>query len=141
MRQHKKIKIVIGNDHAGTNLKKEIVACLTKNKDLEVIDYGTSSYDSVDYPTFGFAVACAIQNNFSDLGIVICGTGVGIANAVNRYQNVNCMVVEHEALIQDNWKLIPINVIAFGARVSNISIVFAILKKFFSLYKIFLEIT
>lgn len=83
------MKIAIGNDHAGPEYKKAIVELLTK-KGIEVINYGTDTTDSVDYPDFGHKVALDVADNNVDFGIVICGSGNGIAMTANKHQNVRC---------------------------------------------------
>ena len=66
------MKIAIGNDHAGVDYKKAIVAFL-ESKGIEVLNCGTDTSESVDYPDFGHAVAKVLEENKADLGIVICG--------------------------------------------------------------------
>ncbi|WP_042343301.1 RpiB/LacA/LacB family sugar-phosphate isomerase, partial [Capnocytophaga canis] len=72
------MKIAIGNDHAGPAYKKAIVDYL-ESRSIEVINFGTDTFDSVDYPDFGHKVAEAVTSKQVDLGIVICGSGNGIA--------------------------------------------------------------
>lgn len=79
--------IAIGNDHAGTDYKKAIVQYLEK-QNIKVINFGTDTYSSVDYPDFGHPVAMAVKQNQADLGIVICGSGNGIAMTVNKHQGI-----------------------------------------------------
>jgi ribose 5-phosphate isomerase B len=81
------MKISIGNDHAGPEYKKAIVAML-EAKGHEVTNYGTDSEDSVDYPDYGHAVAKDVSETKADFGIVICGSGNGIAMTVNKYPKV-----------------------------------------------------
>ena len=81
------MKIAIGNDHAGPEYKKAIVQFL-ESKGHEVTNYGTDSSDSVDYPDFGHAVAKDVSEGKADFGIVICGSGNGIAMTVNKYPKV-----------------------------------------------------
>lgn len=85
------MKIAIGNDHAGVETKNAIVAYL-KGKGLEVENFGTDSNDSVDYPDFGHAVGTAVASGEATLGIVICGSGNGIAMTVNKHAGVRCAV-------------------------------------------------
>jgi ribose-5-phosphate isomerase B len=85
------MKIAIGNDHAGVETKNAIVAYL-KGKGIEVENFGTDSNDSVDYPDFGHAVGTAVASGEATLGIVICGSGNGIAMAVNKHAGVRCAV-------------------------------------------------
>lgn len=81
------MKIAIGNDHAGPDYKKAIVQYL-ESKGHQVTNYGTDTIDSVDYPDFGHAVATAVSEGKVDYGIVICGSGNGIAMTVNKHQKV-----------------------------------------------------
>ncbi|WP_454976512.1 ribose 5-phosphate isomerase B [Capnocytophaga bilenii] len=85
------MKIAIGNDHAGVETKNAIVAYL-KGKGIEVENFGTDTNDSVDYPDFGHAVGTAVASGEAALGIVICGSGNGIAMTVNKHAGVRCAV-------------------------------------------------
>ena len=79
--------ISIGNDHAGPNYKKAIVQFLEK-QGHQIINHGTDTFDSVDYPDFGHPVAEDVANKKADFGIVICGSGNGIAMTVNKHQEI-----------------------------------------------------
>ena len=81
------MKIAIGNDHAGPDYKKAIIEML-RAKEYEISNYGTDTFDSVDYPDFGHPVAKDVSEGKVDFGIVICGSGNGIAMTVNKHQNV-----------------------------------------------------
>ncbi|MEZ4857370.1 MAG: ribose 5-phosphate isomerase B [Flavobacteriaceae bacterium] len=79
--------IAIGNDHAGPDYKQAIVAYL-KQQGHEVINYGTDSFESVDYPDFANPVAKSVNNKEVDYGILICGSANGVAMTANKYPNV-----------------------------------------------------
>ena len=81
------MKIAIGNDHAGPAYKQAIVAHLEK-QGHEIINHGTDSFESVDYPDFGHLVAQHVANKIADFGIVICGSGNGIAMTANKHQAI-----------------------------------------------------
>lgn len=81
------MKIVIGSDHAGFSLK-EFLKKYFSEKGYVVIDKGTYSTDSVDYPDYGHAIANAVLNNECDFGIAICGSGNGINMAVNKHKGI-----------------------------------------------------
>ena len=81
------MKIAIGNDHAGTVYKFEILSYL-QSISTEVINYGTNEDDSVDYPDFVHPVAKDVNTNAVDFGILICGSGNGVAMTANKYSNV-----------------------------------------------------
>ena len=81
------MKLAIGNDHAGSDLKKKIVNLL-EDQNIEVVNYGTDQNESVDYPDFAHPVGKSIQENKVDLAIVICGSGNGVNMVVNKYSKV-----------------------------------------------------
>jgi len=83
--------ISIGNDHAGTNHKKEIEKEL-KKIGIEVINKGTDNEESVDYPDLAHPVAEDVKNKKADLGIVICGSGNGVAMAANKHKNIRAAI-------------------------------------------------
>jgi len=80
-------KIAIGSDHAGFDLKQEIISYL-KNKGIGVEDKGTYSGERVDYPDYGHAVAVSVVNKEVEFGILMCGTGNGIAMAANKHHGI-----------------------------------------------------
>lgn len=87
------MKIGLGCDHGGYNLKLEIIKHL-QSKGVECVDYGTNNdLDSVDYPIYGESVANAVLNKDVDYGIVCCGTGIGISLAANKVPGIRCAVV------------------------------------------------
>ena len=81
------MKISIGNDHAGTDYKKEIVKYLQKKK-IEVINNGTDNNESVDYPDFIHPVAEQVEKKESSFGIIICGSGNGANMTANKHQKI-----------------------------------------------------
>lgn len=81
------MKIAIGNDHAGTSYKNAIVNLL-KKEGYEIINFGTNTNESVDYPDFIHPVASAVNNREVDLGIILCGSGNGANMTANKYKNV-----------------------------------------------------
>ncbi|TKD65130.1 RpiB/LacA/LacB family sugar-phosphate isomerase [Flavobacterium sp. ASW18X] len=98
------MKIAIGNDHAGTDYKLAIVGLL-KSKGIEVVNYGTDSTDSVDYPDFTHPVAEDVEKGIVDFGIVVCGSGNGAAMTINKHQGVRgalCWTKEITALAREH---------------------------------------
>ena len=81
------MKIAIGNDHAGTEYKFAVVEYL-KSRNIEVTNYGTDEESSVDYPDFVHPVAQDVDAKKVDFGILICGSGNGVAMTANKYENV-----------------------------------------------------
>ena len=113
------MKISIGNDHAGPNYKKAIVIFLESNG-FEIINHGTDSFESVDYPDFGHLVALDVENKVSEFGIVICGSGNGIAMTVNKHQSVRaalCWTKEIASLARQHNDA---NIISIPARFTSI---------------------
>lgn len=114
-----KMKISIGNDHAGPDYKKAIVAML-ESKGHTVTNHGTDTADSVDYPDFGHPVAIDIENGNADLGVVICGSGNGIAMTVNKHQGIRaalCWTKEISALARQHNNA---NIVSIPARFTSI---------------------
>ena len=83
----KNYKIAIGADHAGFELKEKVVGWL-KDLQPDLKDIGTFSNDSVDYPDFAHAVAGEVEKGNYDLGILICGTGIGVDMTANKHQGI-----------------------------------------------------
>jgi len=113
------MKISIGNDHAGPEYKKAIVSFLEKNGH-QVTNHGTDSEASVDYPDFGHPVATDVETGNVDLGIVICGSGNGIAMTVNKHQGIRaalCWTKEIAALARQHNDA---NIISIPARFTSI---------------------
>lgn len=81
------MKIAIGADHAGIDLKAKVKAVL-ENRQIDVIDFGTNTKDSVDYPDYGFKVARAVVDGEADKGIAICWTGSGMVITTNKVKGV-----------------------------------------------------
>ncbi len=90
-----KEKIVIGSDHAGFDMKETVCRHLTE-KGFTVIDAGTCSSESVDYPDFGVAVARGVSTGEFSRGIVICGSGVGMAIVANKFPGIRAVVALDE---------------------------------------------
>ena len=87
------MKIAIASDHRGYKLKQEIIENL--QKEYQIIDLGTNSEESVDFPKYGIALGEVIKNKKADLGIAICGTGIGISIAVNKVKGVMCAKISN----------------------------------------------
>jgi ribose 5-phosphate isomerase B len=113
------MKISIGNDHAGPDYKHAIVEMLIA-KGHEVTNYGTDSVDSVDYPDFGHKVATDVSEGKADFGIIICGSGNGIAMTANKHPKVRaalCWMKEIAALARQHNDA---NIISIPARFTSI---------------------
>ena len=110
------MKIAFGCDHGGYDLKEDVMEFL-KSRGIEVLDFGTHSTASVDYPDYGRAVGEAVQSKEADLGIVICGTGIGIALAANKVEGIRAAVVSDTFSARMARMHNNANVLAFGSRV------------------------
>jgi len=123
------VKIAIGADHAGFNLKEEIKKHLEK-KGIAVIDKGTYSTESVDYPDFGEAVAEAVVQKEVDFGIVICGTGIGISIAANKVPGIRAALCSDTFSAHSAREHNDANVLALGARVVGVGLALDIVDTF-----------
>ena len=110
------MKIVIGNDHAGVGLKNTIKAFL-EEKGYEVINVGTDTTESVDYPVYGEKVGRCVADGKADLGIAICGTGLGISLAANKVRGIRACVCSEPYTAVMSRRHNNCNVLCFGARV------------------------
>ena len=113
------MKIAIAADHAGFAMKKEIAEWL-RQTGHEVLDLGTNSAESVDYPKFGAKLASAIASGEAQRGIALCGSGIGISIAINREPKCRCARVDDllsAALAREHNDA---NVLALGARMIGI---------------------
>ena len=110
------MRVALGSDHGGYELKKVILKHL-EAQGLEVEDFGTHSSDSVDYPKYGFSVGNAIIKGEADLGIVICGTGQGMAIAANKIAGIRAAVCSDTFSARMARAHNNANVLSLGARV------------------------
>ena len=110
------MKIGIGNDHSALEMKKEIIAFL-EEKGHEVVDYGTNSAESCDYPVYGEIVPRAVAACEVEQGILICGTGLGISLAANKVKGIRAAVCSEPFTAKMARAHNNCNILAFGARV------------------------
>ena len=110
------MKIGIGNDHSALEMKKEIIAFL-EEKGHQVVDYGTASEESCDYPIYGEIVARAVASGEVEQGILICGTGLGISLAANKVKGIRAAVCSEPFTAKMARAHNNCNILAFGARV------------------------
>ena len=113
------MKISIGNDHAGPDYKKAIVQFL-EEKGYTILNHGTDTFDSVDYPDFGHEVAYDVQMKKADFGIVICGSGNGIAMTANKHQDVRAALCWTKEIAELARQHNDANVISIPARFTSI---------------------
>lgn len=109
------MKIAIGSDHAGYELKEAVKKKLGEDG-VEVKDFGTHSSDSVDYPDFGHPVADDVTSGMADLGIVICGSGNGINMTVNKHRNIRAALCWNTELAELARQHNNANILSLPAR-------------------------
>ena len=110
------MKVGISNDHAAVELKNSVMEHL-KKEGYEVVNYGTDSHESYDYPIAGATLAKAIQNKEVDFGIAICGTGVGISIACNKHKGIRACCCSEATSARLTREHNDANIICFGARI------------------------
>ncbi len=123
------MKIAIGNDHAAVEMKHQIADYL-KELGHEVLNMGTDTCESCNYPEYGEKVGRAVVNGEADCGVLICGTGVGISIAANKVKGVRaavCSDVTTAHLVKEHNNA---NIIAFGARIVGIELAKDIVKAY-----------
>ncbi len=123
------MKIAIGSDHAGYDLK-EVIKNYLIEKGYEVVDTGTNSRESVDYPIFGENVAETVAKGEADRGIVICGTGIGISISANKVKGIRAALCTNEYMARMARKHNDANVLALGARVLGVDLALSIVETF-----------
>ena len=112
---NKKI-LSIGCDHAAYHLKLKLIPYL-EEKGYEILDVGTDSPDSCDYPVFAKRVCENIQNGVCELGILICGTGIGMSMAANKHRGIRAAVCSDTFSARATRQHNNANVLCFGERV------------------------
>jgi ribose 5-phosphate isomerase B len=124
------MKVAIGSDHAGFEVKDQIKGILSE-LGIEALDLGTNSTESVDYPEFGARVGKAVASGEAEQGIVICGSGTGIAIAANKVNRVRAVQAWREEVARLAREHNDANVIAIGARVLSSEQIDKIIRAWF----------
>ncbi len=110
------MKLAIASDHGGFHLKKAVLRLLDSRK-IEYVDLGVTSEDSVDYPDYAAQVAQRVASGQADGGILVCGTGIGMAITANKFKGIRAAVVTDPYTAQMSKEHNDSNVIALGGRV------------------------
>ncbi len=121
------MKIVIGCDHAGYDMKEKVKQYLV-NRSYSIIDVGTASNKSVDYPYYGHEIGKKVAEDKVFKGIAICGSGIGISIAANKVKGIRaalCTSTEHAIMSR---KHNDANILAFGARFTDIDLIKSITR-------------
>jgi len=123
------MRIAIGSDHGGFNLKNEIVKHL-EAKGIEHNDFGTLTKESCDYPEFALKVAEEVANKNYDLGILVCGTGIGISIAANKVPGIRAAVCGDTFSAHACREHNNANILALGERVVGVGLALDIVETF-----------
>ncbi len=121
------MKLAIGSDHAGYLLKENIKEYLSEN-DIEFTDFGTFKEESSDYPEYAYKVGNAIIGHEADMGILICGTGMGMCISANKIKGIRAAVVYSQQTAELSRLHNNTNVICFGSRTLKDTEAIALLK-------------
>ncbi len=113
------MQISIGNDHAGTFYKEKIVEFL-KDKGYKIINHGTDSEESVDYPDFIHPVAEDVENGKSNFGIIICGSGNGASMTANKHQGIRSALCWNNEIVELARQHNNANILSIPARFVSI---------------------
>ena len=123
------MKIGIANDHASVEMKQQVVVYL-KEKGYDVVNYGTDSTESCDYPVYGEKSGHAVVSGEVDFGIAICGTGLGISLAANKVHGIRAAVCSEPYTARLSRQHNNANILAFGSRVIGIELAKMIIDEF-----------
>ena len=123
------MKIGIANDHASVEMKQQVEAYL-KEKGYDVVNYGTDSTESCDYPVYGEKIGHAVASGEVDFGIAICGTGLGISLAANKVHGIRAAVCSEPYTARLSRQHNNANILAFGSRVIGIELAKMIIDEF-----------
>lgn len=122
-------KITVGCDHAACELKAQVIEHL-RARGIEVIDVGTHSSDSCNYPDYAHALCKNIQDGVTELGILICGTGIGMSMAANKHKGIRAAVCSDTFSARLTRQHNDANVLCFGARVVGMGLAFDLVDNF-----------
>ena len=122
-------KITIGCDHAACELKAQVIEHL-KERGIESIDVGTYSSDSCNYPDYAHKVCKNVQDGVTELGILICGTGIGMSMAANKHKGTRAAVCSDTFSARLTREHNNANVLCFGARVVGMGLAFDLVDNF-----------
>jgi ribose 5-phosphate isomerase B len=123
------LPIVIASDHAGFSLKEQVKKHL-EEKGIEYKDLGTNSAESVDYPEYASKLCKEIQEGRSDLGILVCGTGIGMSMVANKHKGIRAACVSDVFSAKATRMHNDANVLCFGERVVGAGLAFELVDAF-----------
>ena len=126
---NQKLKISLGSDHGGLNLKEQVKVYLLEGGH-EIADFGTSTNESCDYPDFGFAAAEAVAKGECDRGIVFCTNGVGISMVANKVPGIRCALCSEPLSAKMTRLHNDANMLALGGSYIGINLALEIVRVF-----------
>lgn len=115
------MRVVIGGDHAGFDLKQELAGYL-REQGHEVVDVGTDGPAAVDYPDFAAAVSAALLDGRAERGVLICGSGVGAAVAANKIHGIRAGLCHDTYSARQGVEHDDVNVLCLGARIIGVAL-------------------
>jgi ribose 5-phosphate isomerase B len=121
------MKVAIGCDHGGVDLKEEIIRQLTHDG-IQVQDLGCDGHESVDYPVYSQRVCQAVMNTEAEFGILVCGTGIGMSMAANRFKGIRAALCHESFTARMSREHNNANVLCLGARVLGTGLALEIVK-------------
>ena len=110
------MRIAVGSDHAGFELKDRLVRYLKARQDVEVIDLGPASADRCDYPDYAADVARTVQGVAADRGLLVCGSGIGVSIVANRFAGIRAALVQDAVMARLSREHNDANVLCLGSR-------------------------
>lgn len=113
------MKVAIGNDHHGVDVKNRIIKYL-EERNIQYLNFGTDTKENVDYIDFAKKVCKSIQNKECDLGILICGTGIGMSIVANKFKSIRCGKVNNEEEARLTKEHNMSNVMALSEKIENL---------------------
>ncbi len=113
------LRIALGADHGGFQLKEEIKKWLTEKEEYQIQDFGTYSTESCDYPDIALAVAQAVAGKECDLGIIVCGTGIGVSIVANKVPGIRAALCHDTFSAKASREHNDANVLTLGERVTG----------------------
>jgi ribose 5-phosphate isomerase B len=114
-----KKRVIVGADHGGVRLKDELVQMLSTEEDLEIIDLGTHGTTAVDYPKVAESVGRQVANDPNHVGILVCGSGIGVSIAANKVKGVRAALVHDAYTARMSRQHNDANIICLGERVTG----------------------